>query len=197
MPAASIDVLCSRCNTPLPAGGFNTGEMVTCSGCQAQTLVTAFPALTRGIVSGKPAETLLVDTDASCFYHPQKKAEIACGNCGRFLCSLCDVDLNGEHLCPPCIEAGKQKGKLERLENRRVLYDEIAVSLALYPMIIFIIFYVSILTAPIALYIAIRYWNAPSSIVARSKIRFVVAIAIATLQLLTWGTISYFLLRKI
>ncbi len=197
MPAVSIDLLCSRCNTPLPAEGFNTGEPVVCSGCQAQTLVTVFPAVLRGIASGKPAESLLVDTDASCFYHPQKKAEISCGNCGRFLCSLCDVDLNGEHLCPPCIEAGRQKGKLERLENRRVLYDEIAVSLALYPILIFIVFYVSILTAPIALYISIRYWNAPSSIVARSKIRFVVAIVIASLQLLAWGTVSYFLIRKL
>jgi len=172
-------------------------EMAPCSGCQAKTLAVAFPALLRGVASGKPGETLLVDTDASCFYHTQKKAEIACGNCGRFLCALCDVDLNGQHLCPPCIEAGKQKGKLEHLENRRVLYDNIAVSLALYPIIIFVIFYVSILTAPIALFVAIRYWNAPSSIIRRSKFRFILAIAIATLQLIGWAAVFYFVLRKI
>ena len=189
-----MDVLCSRCSTPLPLETFNTGEMTDCSGCQSKTMVTVFPALLRGIASGKPAEVLLVDTDASCFYHPQKKAEIACGNCGRFLCALCDVDLNGQHLCPRCIETGKQKGKMKNLENRRILYDDIALSLAVVPMIIF---YFSLLTAPIALFIAIRYWNAPGSIVARSKIRFVVAIGIATLQLLGWGAIFYFLLRKI
>lgn len=197
MPAASMDVLCSRCNTPLAVEAFNTGEMAHCTGCRAKTLITVFPALLRGIASGKPAETLQVDTDASCFYHPQKKAEIACGNCGRFLCALCDVDLNGQHLCPPCIEAGKQKGKLEHLENRRVLYDDIAVSLALYPIIIFIIFYVSILTAPIALYVAIRYWNAPSSVVPRTKVRFVLAIGIATLQLIAWGVAFYFIVARI
>lgn len=194
MSAASIDVLCSRCNTSLPVEAYNTDEMASCSGCQAKTLVTVFPALLREITLGRPAETLLVDTDASCFYHPQKKAEIACGNCGRFLCALCDVDLNGQHLCPSCIETGKQKGKMKNLENRRVLYDDIALSLAVLPMIIF---YFSILTAPIALFVAIRYWNAPTSIVPRSKIRFVLAIAIATLQLLGWGTLLYFVFRRI
>ena len=194
MPAASIDVLCSRCNTPLPVEAFNTGETASCPGCQAKTLVTVFPALLREIASGRPAETLLVDTDASCFYHPQKKAEIACSNCGRFLCALCDVDLNGQHLCPPCIETGKQKGKMKNLENRRVLYDDIALSVAVVPMIIF---YFSILTAPIALFVAIRYWNAPGSIVPRSKIRFILAIGIAILQLLGWATLLYFILRRI
>ena len=34
------------------------------------------------------------------------------------------------HLCPGCLEAGQTKGKIQQLENRRVIYDNIALALA-------------------------------------------------------------------
>jgi hypothetical protein len=126
----------------------------------------------------------MVEGESSCFYHPQKKAVLPCDGCGRFLCALCDCQLNGQHFCPACLEAGKSKGKIKSLDSQRTLYDSIALSLAIYPLLIF---YFTLITAPMVLFVAIRYWKSPASLVHRSKIRFVVAIIFALLQIAGWG----------
>jgi hypothetical protein len=147
-------------------------------------LVEIFPALFRKINPGPSAEAVMVEGESSCFYHPQKKAVLPCDGCGRFLCALCDCQLNSQHFCPACLEAGRTKGKIKSLENQRTLYGSIALSLAVYPILIF---YFTLITAPMALFVAIRYWKSPPSLVNRSKARFVVAIIFALLQIAGWG----------
>src|SRR5262249_31750627 len=93
-------------------------------------------------------------------------------------------ELHGEHFCPACLEAGQKKGKIKKLENERTLYDSIALSLAIVPILFF---YLTIITAPAALYFAIRYWKAPRSIVHRTRVRLVLAIIFASLQIVGWG----------
>lgn len=143
----------------------------------------AFPALFRTTTS-TAAENLLVEGESSCFYHPQKKAVIPCDSCGRFLCALCDVDLNGEHICPNCLESGKTKGKLKNLEQKKTRHDRVALSLAILPMVIF---YFTLITAPLTLYIAIKHWNTPVSLLPRrAKLRYSIAVALASLQIIGW-----------
>jgi hypothetical protein len=43
----------------------------------------------------------------------------------------------------------------------------------------------------------IRYWNAPRSIVHRTKIRLVLAIILATLQIVGWGVGIYFIVSEL
>jgi hypothetical protein len=150
--------------------------------------VEAFPALLKERSSGTSGEALIVDDEASCFYHPKKKAVIPCGSCGRFLCSLCDVEFNGRHLCPSCLARGKRKGKIKNLQNHRILYDNIALSFAFIPILAI---WPTILTAPISLFLVIRYWNAPTSIVPRNKWRFVLAFIIAGLQIVGWSFVFF------
>src|SRR5204863_7371489 len=88
---------------------------------------------------------------------------------------------------PACLEAGRTKGKIKNLENRRTLYDSVALVLVVLPMVIFwpgILF--TIITAPTAIFVAIRYWNAPPGIVRRTHARHIVAIVLAGLQILGW-----------
>lgn len=125
----------------------------------------------------------MVEGESSCFFHPQKKAVVPCAGCGRFLCALCDCDFGGTHFCPACLEAGKSKGKIKALDNRRTRYDSIALALALLPMLIF---YFTLITAPMTLFVAIRYWNAPRSLVRSNRTRFVLSIIIALLQIGGW-----------
>jgi len=106
------------------------------------------------------------------------------------MCALCDLDLNGQHLCPACLETGKRKGKLKQLENRRVLYDSVALTLALWPLLIF---YLTILTAPITIYVVIRRWNAPTSVVGRTRWRMVLAAVIALAEIVGWCFVIFFL----
>ena len=119
----------------------------------------------------------------------QKKAVIPCSACGRFLCALCDVEFNGRHLCPACLETGKRKRKIKNLENHRTLYDTTTLFLAILPMVF--CFWVTLLTAPMVLFLVIRYWKAPTSIVPRTKIRFVSAFVIASLQIVGWSVFFF------
>jgi hypothetical protein len=182
-------IYCSSCSTLIPLVLFNTDQQEECNYCHRQTYAFAFPALIRPPEQTKTGEQILVEGDASCFFHPQKKAEISCEYCGRFLCSLCDIEFSGQHLCASCIEAGKKKKTLKTLEDRRVLYDDLALALSIIPMILF---YVVIVTAPISIFMAIRHWNSPSSIIPRrSKLRMSLAILISVMQLVGIGALIY------
>jgi hypothetical protein len=189
----STPVECPSCKAPLADDLFNQADLVPCTVCHAKVLAEVYPALFRPLVAGRNGEALVLETQAGCFYHPQKKALLPCDGCGRFLCALCDCELHGQHFCPACLQAGQKKGKIKRLEQERTLYDNIALSLAVYPLLIF---YFTIITAPLALLIAIRFWNAPRSIVHRTKLRLVLAIFIAGLELVGWVVGIYLLVTR-
>lgn len=175
-------VACTRCNAPLASALYNTPDLIRCPSCRAHIRVDAFPALYRVMAPGSSGETL-AENEAGCFYHPGKKAVIPCDNCGRFLCAMCDVEFAGQHICPACLDSGKKKGQILDLQHHRVLYDSIAIRVALYPLILWPF---TLISALIAFYLALRHWNTPTSIVRRTKVRFVLAIFLSSLQILAW-----------
>ena len=176
---------CPKCRTPLADGAFNQPEFTACPQCDAALSVEIFPAFFRQIAPGQSAQAVMVEGESSCFFHPQKKASLPCGGCGRFLCVLCDCEFGGEHFCPACLDAGKSKGKIKALDNTRMRYDTLALGLALVPVLVF---YLTLITAPMALFVAIRYWKSPRSLVRQSNVRFILAIIIALLQIGGWAT---------
>lgn len=186
-------VQCPKCRGLLLEDIFNRQELIPCPSCQTPLEIEIFPAFFRRINPGKSAEALIVEGESSCFYHPEKKAIIPCAGCGRFLCALCDCELHGQHFCPTCLDAGRTKGKIKSLENQRTRHDNIALALAFYPLLIF---WLTIFTAPVALFIAIRHWNSPRSLVRRTKIGFVIAIVFAGLQIGGWLTFLVFILNR-
>ena len=190
-------VTCNACHAALDADVFNTPGLVPCPSCQASTSALVFPAFQRGLIPGNSGEALLDESDASCFYHPQKKAAVHCDRCGRFLCALCDLALGDEHICPVCLEVGRHKRKLPNIEKSRVLYDSIALALVAYPTLLFLVCWMAFpLTAIAALVIAIRYWRAPRSIVQPSKARSIVAIVGAVLQLVAWTVVVILIIER-
>lgn len=184
-------IRCPECKTPVRESELNRLRPYRCSGCDNGLEVEVYPAYFRKVAPGQQAELVLVEGETACFYHPSKKAVIPCQACGRFLCGLCDCDLNGEHFCPLCLEAGKTKGKITGIENSRVRYDSIALILATLPLLIF---YFTLITAPAALFVAIRHWNAPRSLIETSRARFVAAIVLASIQTVAWGIGIYLLI---
>jgi len=174
-------IQCPACHAWLLDGPFNLPDLAPCPACGAPLQTEVFPALFRKTAAGPGAETILVEGESSCFYHPQKKAVLACDSCGRFLCALCDCPLHGQHhYCTTCLQAGSTRGKIKNLENERTLYDSIALSLAIFPLVTF---WGPIITAPMTLFVAIRYWNSPGGLLRRTKIRFILAILIALLEI--------------
>lgn len=183
MAAIATVVTCPKCHTILPEQVINTGAVDPCPACSIRIQVDVFPAFFKPVETGGAGETILVDGEASCFYHPKKRATVPCASCGRFLCALCDVDLKGEHICPTCLETGQKKGKLIDLENRRTLYDSAALSLALLPLLMWP---VTLITAPAAIVTAIYAWNKPSSIIGRTRFRIYLAILFSLLEIAGW-----------
>ncbi len=174
---------CTKCISPLSEEMINTDSLTACPSCDSLLRVDVFPAVYRPLTTGHSGELLQIDNEAGCFYHPDKKAVVPCSACGRFVCALCDVALNGRHLCPACFEKGKSKGKIKSLENHRTCYDTIALMVATLPLLLYMI---TLFTAPLAVYLTVRHWNTPSGIIRRTKIRFILAFLIAGLQIAAW-----------
>ena len=168
----------------------NTAEPVRCPACDAVIQVEVFPAYFQPATAGQSAETIVEEGVSSCFYHEQKKAVTHCDVCGRFLCALCDVDFNGQHVCPACLQSGKQKGRLPQLESSRVVWDSAALLACLGPLVIWP---VVIVTAPISIGLAIVSFFKPGSIVPRMRIRAWLAIVLSLLEIVWW--VYYFFLR--
>ncbi len=190
---SAAPVLCTHCFTPLPPVMLNAPGPLPCPVCAASLTVRAFPALVRVASHGTAGDRVTEAGQAACFYHPHKTAHVPCDACGRFICALCDVELHGQHLCPSCVESGRRKGTLTTFENRRLLWDNIALGVAVLPIATVFFWFLSIVTAPTALFLAAIGWRKPGSLAPRTKIRFVLAIAFSLLVLAGWAGLFYFL----
>lgn len=166
---------CAHCRTPVEM------DSVSCPGCHSPIEVMTFPALLAQpqISVAAPA----MEGEAGCFYHPSNKAVAACDLCGRFLCVLCQIDFLDECWCPNCIQISRQKRRLSGLDAVRPLYGNAAIGLATVPLLFWPI---TLMTAPMALYVTIRYWSAPSSLVRSNRWQFYVAILFSVVELGGW-----------
>jgi len=178
-PAANLPA-CPKCQVHLGPAIYNLGEFARCPNCQAPLWVEVFRALYRPTTASTPGEAVMIQGESTCFYHDAKKAVVVCDSCGRFLCGLCDCVLSGRHYCPPCLEAGDQKRSIEQLEKSRPLHGRQALMLAVLPLFI---------TGLAALFIALRHWKTPGSLVQPQRWLMPTALVLAGVQ-----TIAYLLL---
>jgi uncharacterized paraquat-inducible protein A len=186
MPEASF--ACPKCKTAFQVEPGTTDLAADCPTCRSRLQAFFFPAFFRLRTQEAAPLALGNVSEASCFYHPQKQAVRICDGCGRLICSLCSIDMGTEHLCPNCISAGTKKGTLTTLEGSRVRYDVIAIALAVLALPLSIL---SVILSPAAIYLSIRHWNSPTSLVkgGRNRVGFTIAIVIAVLALVLWGSI--------
>jgi hypothetical protein len=178
-------VSCIKCEAPLASPEFyHSGTLTPCPACGARLRVELFPAFFREEARGVSGENVVVEGEASCFYHPQKRAVISCEACGRFVCALCEIELNGRHLCPVCLERGQQKGTLTQLENQRVRYDLLALLIAVGPLLLWPF---TAVTGPGAVIFALWHWNSPQSIVRPTRVFLVLAVIVGCLEMIGWA----------
>jgi hypothetical protein len=145
--------------------------------------VDLFNAFYQAPAVGVAGETVSAQGEAECFFHPGKKAIVPCSGCGRLLCGLCDVEFEGRHLCLNCLQAGRARQKIVALENQRPLYDSIALALAFYPLLFV---FPTLITAPAAVYVVLRYWKRATSLLPRTRVRYVLALLLAGVQIVGW-----------
>jgi hypothetical protein len=167
------------CSQPLSPEVWAEAEGLHCLSCGARIVVKIFQALTRSSMGDVP-QPVTVELEANCFFHPQNRAATPCEECGRFLCSLCTLEIPGKTLCPICFEANLRGRKIQNLEASRTLHDSVALALATLPALLF---WPVLVTAPLTLFWVIRHWNSPGSILPRTRIRFYFAAVIAMSQI--------------
>jgi ribosomal protein S27E len=187
MPSAPLS--CPKCKAELPAEFFQPGVAQPCRSCGRQIEGVIFPAFHRAPAAHKPAEAVMTAEDAACFYHPQSRAVVPCDMCGRFLCALCDVELHGQHICPACVAAGRKKRQTLKLENERVLYGQVALTLSVLPLLVWPL---TAVTGPAAVFVAIYGWNKPPSLTGGGKARHVLAVLFGLAEMGGW---TFLLLR--
>jgi uncharacterized membrane protein YozB (DUF420 family) len=68
-------------------------------------------------------------------------------------------------------------------------------ALAVYPAVLIFTLFFTIFTAPLALFVALRHWNAPRSLVHRSRARLVLAVIFSSLQIVGWGVYIYYMIN--
>lgn len=116
---------------------------------------------------------------ATCYFHPDKAFQACCQRCGRFICTLCDLQLGVEHICPTCFERGRAEarpnGGTAEWRYRDVLYDSIALTIGWCWILVWPVIIAAI---PAAIVLHMKYRKAPRSyLIPRSGWRFWVAYA--------------------
>ncbi|MBF0433624.1 MAG: hypothetical protein HQK83_20260 [Fibrobacteria bacterium] len=188
---------CPGCRSPINVEQITDNTPVKCSYCDNMQEIILYPEFHKRMERVQQDVVSTGATEAGCFHHAHKRAVCHCDQCGRFLCSLCDLKIGDMHLCPQCASSGKKKGKLSTLKRGAVLYDKIALALAVYPVITLFGIYLTIITAPMSLFFTVRYWNKQESILTRSKIRFVVAGILSLLQIVGWVAGIYYISTRL
>jgi len=178
---------CPKCRATLGPGIYNLGQFARCPNCQAQLWVEVFGALFRPASSGAPGEAVIIPDESACFYHDAKKAVAVCDSCGRFLCALCDCVLNSRHYCPPCLESGDKKQRIEQLEKSRPLHGRQALFLAVLPFFI---------TGLAALFLVLRHWKTPGSLVQPQRWLMPTALVFAGVQTLAYTALFVWLFTR-
>jgi hypothetical protein len=176
-------VVCPECGFDLTPAFFDSPDYGNCRICGSEISVLPFPAcftVPKRIIA---QDLHRGEEENSCFHHESKKAVNACTFCGKFLCALCAAELGGDVLCPECLIAGERKGTDLRLERERTLYDSIALTLAVAPAFTLSL---TIFGAPAAIYVAIRYWRRPTSIVRKFRWRNWAALGLGLAQVAFW-----------
>jgi hypothetical protein len=166
-----------------------SGAPVECRcGVQARALV--YPAIFR-LRAGLVGEAIQAEGESACFAHEDKRAVAACDSCGRFVCALCRIEWGSRVLCPACVNAAEKRTDL--LTRSRPFYDTMALAIAVSSAVLFTL---SLITAPIAIYLAIRGLRAPRSPVPRTMARAWIALGVALLELGGWSWLLVYALMS-
>lgn len=179
----AIALRCPKCQRQLKSPSWQDDSSGECRVCGTSFDFLAFPALTAGATPVTPQAAELA-ADSVCFFHAQNRAESVCDGCGRLLCPVCAIPYLGRKLCPVCIAAANQQGSAPEAVRSRVLHESIALSLAVLPLLVF---FLTVVTAPLALGWTIYAWKKPGSLVrGRSRWRLVVAGLFAVAEIVGW-----------
>ncbi len=196
-------IRCASCQSQLSDALIRqAGGSVVCPFCHRRTESLILPALYRSALNAPPPLPAAppAEGEAACFYSPNRKATKSCDHCGVFVSDAWAAQWGTQTVCLKCLEQLRLKVKDQRFESTRTLWDNVALGLAIGPFIVaigcictligyvfaFIPLMLTLIAAPAAIFVAVRYWNAPRSIAPRGRLRLVLAIVSGLLVITGW-----------
>lgn len=192
---------CAVCGFLQADALFREGAEARCPACQKRTQATLLPALYGGGSRPPPLQgEAAAPGEAVCFYDESLLAVKSCSHCGVFISEVWSAAWGGETVCLRCLESLRAKGADIRFQAGRKLWDNIALGVAIGPVLLAValtltlVGYVfgamclllTLVSAPAAVFLALRFWNAPRSLVPRGRGRLVAALGLALLQMAAW-----------
>lgn len=114
---------CPSCGARLapPAGSHQIEGR--CGQCKTTLLVNIYPRAHTPGLEGSPATPRERDGESACFHHPDAVAVESCHQCGRFLCSVCDLPIDNKHYCSACLARAEEDGTDMLFVKSRERYD--------------------------------------------------------------------------
>ena len=187
---------CPRCSQRLEAARFVSGQSARCPACDSEVEAYVFPAFERDALS-RPEIYLAGEGEAACFFHSRYRAILPCDNCGRFLCGTCLIPVGSRRLCAECLSHARRQKDQDGLVNHAPLFDNVALILVTLPIVSVMFGFLTILSAPVSLFLALVYWSRQWSLLPRSRLRFVIAIILAILLMAGWAVLVYYLITSV
>lgn len=195
----AVESACTACHTPLLLDLENALETeITCPGCGAVQFQQIYSAYACGPRSDDVAP--LVDGNTACFFHETSPAAHICDDCGRYLCALCTLAVPTPansppdfpaRLCPECfrrrVDREPAEGQWDLFQPEYIRYDLLALLLVIGPVVIFPFYLLTILSGPMAVYVAIRYWRVCRTPVGRPRAGLILALILGFIEMMFWG----------
>ncbi|TLD69722.1 hypothetical protein FEM03_15450 [Phragmitibacter flavus] len=196
-------VRCAGCGATQQAAIFRGQPVSSCGTCRRRLEVRVLPAV-FGVASRPPAlpsnEGEIQLGETRCFYDPVRVATKSCSHCGVFVSDAWVATWGEEVVCLKCLDELRTKGADTKFQAKRVLWDNVVLGLSVGPWLLSLIFVFTVLfyafavfsimltlvAAPAALFLGLRYWNAPRGLVPRGRGRLMMGVGLAVLQLLAW-----------
>jgi len=185
---------CPRCSHRLEAAHFISAQSARCPACSSEVEAYLFPAFEA---LSRPEIHLAAEGEAVCFFHSRYRAVSPCDNCGRFLCGTCLITVGSRRLCAECLSHARRQRDQDGLVNHAPLFDNVALLLVILPMVTVVFGFLTILSAPVSLFLALVYWSRQWSLLPRSRVRFVLAIILAILLMAGWAALLYYLITNL
>ncbi len=169
---------CPKCgqdlNSPIPEKG-------ACSHCRQIVYLWTFARLVR---RPAPEPSPSGADGAICYFHDARAALAACQSCGRYVCELCELKLEGRQICPDCFNRGLLNQQWSSLRQHEILYDTLALELAFAGWFLWML--APLLDAYIV-YLLLRHWNGPRAcLLPRNRWRFYLAMPVMAVPLGYW-----------
>jgi len=198
-------VRCNVCGYELSPAVFQGGMVPECPACHRKVTAKLLPAVYKSQLQAAPPalpEEPPAPGEAACFYNPNRRATKVCDHCGVFVSDAWAAKWGGQTVCLKCLDQLRNKEKDTRFQAKRTLWDNVALACAIGPFVLAAGFLMTLIgypfaimcllltfvTAPAAIFISLRFWKAPRSLVPRGPWRMISALVLGLLQVVGWGT---------